>query len=151
MTKDTINNIIRRLSEDMLTSMQEALAYVNLQKSNLYKDLETRAAYTNDNIVVELLTNSYIKFADEGRGPTNVPPIDKTNWIPKLIDWAKRNGIPSDNKTIWAIKKKIDKEGYEGKHFIKIYHETLDQKLETTMTMIYEELLKDLELWFTTT
>lgn len=151
MTEATINRIITRLSEDMLTSMQEALAFVSLQKSNLYKELATRSTYTNDNIVVELLTNSYITFADRGRGKTNTPPIDKTNWIPKLIDWAKRNGVPSDNKTIWAIKKKIDKEGYEGKHFLKMYNETLDKKLSDTLSIIYDELLNDLQDWFATT
>lgn len=147
--KTEFDKVIQGIADDILTVMQDILDANGQENSNLKKDLYTKVEQEGDNIILKLFANHYIYWVDQGRGPSNIPPL--TSWANPVGDisaWCRRKGIPADNSTVWAIIKKIHKYGYEGRFFLEDFWRQAEQKTYDNLDKLFEAIIKDLTEWF---
>lgn len=146
---DNLNKILQGMAEDILVVMQDILDVNGQANSNLKKELYTKVEEEGDNVVIKLFANHYIYWVDQGRGPTKMPPL--TRWadpVGDITDWCMRKGIPADNKTVWAIIKKIHKYGYEGRFFLEDFWREAEDTTYDNLDKLFEVIIKDLTEWF---
>lgn len=105
---------------------------------------------------VDFVLPDYWEYAEYGRGPTinhNGPgdvrmAIEKWVEIKKLVPRPGKNGkIPTTQQLVFAITKKIHKEGFEGKH---LFEKTLDDPktdalVDSLVDAITAEFEKEIE------
>jgi hypothetical protein len=94
-----IEELQRLLNENDITSA-----------SNLYNSLDSQFIDSLDGIQLDVISNDYLKFVDEGRSPGKFPPIDA------IKDWVGTKGI--DESAAWPIAHKIFKFGIEPKNIL---------------------------------
>ena len=149
-----------------MTVMQYILDENGQENSNLKKELYTKVEEEGDNVILKLFANHYIYWVDQGRKPTNMPPLSKwSDPVGDIASWCRRKGIPSDNSTVWAIIKKIHKYGYEGKFFLEDFWELekefpnfhffledfwrdAENKTYDNLDKLFEAIIGDLIEWF---
>ena len=81
-----------------------------LRDSKLNQNIASVVTY-GDDIIIQALFNNSLTFLEWDRPPGygKQPPIDA------LRDWALNNGIPTDNGTLFAIARAIQRDGHEGR------------------------------------
>lgn len=147
--KTELDKVIQGMADDILTVMQDILDANGQENSNLKKDLYTKVEQEGDNIILKLFANHYIYWVDQGRGPSNIPPL--TRWADPVGDiagWCRRKGIPSDNSTVWAIIKKIHKYGYEGRFFLEDFWRQAEQATYDNLDNLFDAIISELTEWF---
>lgn len=92
-----------------------------LKESALKRDLKIEANISEP-VIINALFNNYVSFLEWDRPPNygKMPPIDS------LRDWALSRGISTDNSTLFAIAKAIQRDGHEGRPILA----TLDVEIE---------------------
>lgn len=116
-----------------------------LHDSNVYKDM-TVEADIDDNIVLKLLMNHYIhgeKCGKEygievGRSKgAKFPPVEP------IVEWAKKHGIPTDNSTIFLIRRAISRDGISPRPIMKVVFEEFDKKWDKDWAdELFDEITK---------
>lgn len=147
-------NVIQYIASDIIAVMRSVMdseTGVNrktgtntLSNSEIYKTLQSAVSEAGDNIVVSLFINHYAQYIESGRrkGATPVP-------FNVLVEWAKRKGIPSDNKTIWAIRQAIVRDGISPRPIISVFFEQIDRRFEVDyFDRIFEEITSVLDNYF---
>ena len=88
--------------------------------SDLYKSLQVKA--TNDgDLVFDILLNDYIQYIESGRRKgAKMPPVKP------IVDWARKHGIPTDNSTIYLIRRAISRDGIAPRPFMYKVFEDID-------------------------
>lgn len=118
----------------------------NFRDSALLMDLKTSAElFPGGDIVIKALFNNYIDFIERGRLPKHgkQPPISA------LKDWAEKNGIPSDNNTLWAISTAIWRDGYAGRPILANLETQAEQLFDKEWAdEIFETLVEQLDTYF---
>jgi hypothetical protein len=87
----------------------------SLQANGRYATGETVKSFevVTTETAVQLLAAGYVNILEDGRGPTSPDAIPgDPPMIERIKAWCDAKGI--DQKAAWAIKNKIDKEGYAG-------------------------------------
>lgn len=84
-----------------------------LKNSNLKTDILSTISESGS-VVINTLFNHYIVYLEWDRPPfykktTGIPPISA------LIPWARKNGISTDNSTLYAIAYAIYRDGHKGR------------------------------------
>jgi len=112
-----------------------------LTDSDIFNNLKVTA--TNDgDLVFDYLLNGYIKYIESGRrAGAKMPPVEP------IEEWAKKHGIPTDNNTIWAIRRAIAKDGISPRPlmdyvFIEIDKQWNKQWADEIFNVIMEEIDK---------
>ena len=84
----------------------------NKSSSDIYKNLQVKA--TNDgDLVFDIILNDYLKFIESGRRKgADMPPVKP------IVEWAKKHGIPTDNGTIYLIRRAISRDGIAPRPFM---------------------------------
>lgn len=113
--------LARLVLEDDSVSTNIKIGKNTLKDSALKGDLAARVAFTEDP-VIDALFNNYVVYLEWDRPPKygKKPPIDV------LVDWAAKNGIPTDASTLWAISTAIWRDGHQGRPIFA----TMDRELE---------------------
>lgn len=90
------------------------------------------------------IINDYIDDIENGRRPKSpLVPIED------LRDWARRKGIPSDNKTLEIIQYAIWRDGIKGRPVMKTFFNMLDKEWnETYSKQLFEAILHNLTQYF---
>lgn len=135
-----INEIYKAIQEDIQDIFQNALKNVNLEDSNLYKDLKVEVNENSD--IFKVLYNDYLEYIELGRKPKakKVP-------IKDIIEWCKRKGIGSDNNTAYAIQQSIYMKGIKPKYILSNVDKTLDLTfLKKWSDDIFQEIIKKINL-----
>ena len=144
-----INKILQGMAEDILTVMQYILDENGQKDSNLKKELYTKVEEEGDNVILRLFANHYIYWVDQGRKPTNMPPMSKwANPVGDISAWCRRKGIPADNSTVWAIIKKIHKYGYEGRFFLDTFWREAERTTYDNLDKLFDAITSELTEWF---
>lgn len=88
--------------------------------SDLYKTLQVKA--TNDgDLVFDILLNDYLTFIESGRRKgAKMPPVEP------IVKWAKKHGIPTDNGTIYLIRRAISRDGIAPRPFMDKVFDDID-------------------------
>lgn len=148
--KTDLDKVIQGMAEDILNIMREIMDDNDLAYSNLKKNMYTEAKIDGDNAVLKLITAHYIYWVDQGRKPTNIPPLSKwNNPVGDITSWYQRKfGATPNNSTVWAIIQKIHKYGYEGKFFLEDFWRQAEQATYDNLDKLFEVIIKDLTEWF---
>lgn len=135
-----INEIYKAIQEDIQDIFQNALKNVNLEDSNLYKDLKVEVNENSD--LFKVLYNDYLEYIEEGRKPKakKVP-------IKDIIEWCKRKGIGSDNNTAYAIQQSIYMKGIPPRPILINVDKNIDmQWMNKWSDDIFQEIIKKINL-----
>lgn len=156
MTPDVSNaikaiaNEIRMLAEYIMDSdvgINEKVNKNTLKDSLLKSDI-MQVISESDNVVIQTLFNHYIVYLEWDRPPfykktTGIPPIKA------LIPWARKNGISSDNGTLYAIAYAIFRDGHKGRPILA----TLDNNInnywnDKWSNELFQAIIKELTDYF---
>ena len=135
-----LDKIYKSIQEDVQDIFQKALKNVNLEDSNLYKDLKVEVNDSSD--IFKVLYNDYLEYIELGRKP-------KTKKVPinDLRDWAKRKNINTDNSILYAIQQSIYKKGIKPKYILSNVDKTLDLTfLRKWSDDIFQEIINQINL-----
>ena len=115
-----------------------------LKGSNLLKDLESKVDAKGDPVITALF-NHYVVYLEWTRPPKykKKPPIHV------LKDWASKNGISTDAKTLWAISVAIWRDGHAGRPiFATLDKETDEMFLNEWSEKMFNELIININKFF---
>lgn len=149
MNNKTIEKIADEMANDILKVMEAIMDANDLQDSNIKKQMVSDSVESGNDIILRLFVNHYIYWIDQGRKPTNNPPIDKwPNPVGDIRDWCERKGIPSDNSTVYAIIRKIHLYGYEGRFFLEDFWRDAENETYSNLDKLFDAIIKDITDWF---
>lgn len=109
--------------------------------SDIFKGMYAKAS---GNIVIQLLLNDYVQYIESGRkAGSKFPPIQP------IVQWAKKRGIPTDNSTIFLIRRAIAEDGIRPRPFMYKVLETIDNKWDGEWSSeLFQELTKIIDEFF---
>jgi len=141
-----ISNDIMELVRAVMDSdigINRKIGVNTLSKSDIYNSLSVKA--TNDgDLVFDILLNDYLTFIESGRRQgAKMPPIEP------IVKWARKHGIPTDNSTIYLIRRAISRDGIQPRPFMSVVFEEIDRKWESQWSDgILNEIIKIIDDFF---
>jgi hypothetical protein len=88
--------------------------------SDIYKNLQVIAKNDGD-LVFDILLNDYLTYIESGRRKgAKMPPVEP------IVRWARSRGIPTDNSTIFLIRRAISRDGIRPRPFMATVMEQID-------------------------
>lgn len=148
-----ISSIIMSFSKDIMTLVRAVMdsniginpkvGINTLSKSDLYNTLQVKA--TNDgDLVFDIILNDYLVYIENGRRKgAKMPPIAP------IVNWAKKHGIPSDNSTIYLIRRAISREGVQKRPFMAdVFEEISTRWDEHVAEDLFNKIITDLSNYF---
>ena len=148
---DNITSLAKAFAEDVMNITADIMASnLMLNKkgintiapdSKIFKEMYAKAS---GNIVIQLLLNDYVQYIESGRkAGSKFPPIQP------IVQWAKKRGIPTDNSTIFLIRRAIAEDGIRPRPFMYKVLETIDKKWEGEWSSeLFQELTKIIDEFF---
>ena len=104
--------------------------------SDSYKNLKVIAKNDGD-LVFDIILNDYLKFIESGRRKgADMPPVEA------IVEWAKKHGIPTDNSTIFLIRRAISRDGIAPRPFMATVMEQIDLNMPNWYDKIFDEITK---------
>lgn len=151
---DSLDKIVKEISNDILTIVRMVLESNNLindkvgrntiaPDSDLYKTLQVKA--TNDgDIVFDLMLNDYLVFIESGRrAGAKFPPVEP------IVRWARKRGIPTDNSTIFLIRRAISRDGIRPRPFLEYIFEEMDYRWDNDWSdEIFNKIMEQIDNFF---
>lgn len=148
-----IFNAVHSLSEVILKAFKDILASevgINpksgkntLKSSDFAKSIEVLTGIKEDSFEFYAIGNYYWYWIENGRKPNRkMPPYEP------ILRWAKKNGIPTDNNTLYAIRKSIGENGFEGRHFIEPTLSLIEKELDAWSNRVFESIMSMLDSKF---
>ena len=149
---ENVTRAFNLLATDILDLFHKVLASdVGINRKpmagkNTLKDsrLAQSAQIQTDIPFFHLILNDYIDDIENGRrAKAPLVPIED------LRDWARRKGIPSDNKTLEIIQYAIWRDGIQGRPVMKTFFNMLDKEWNSTYSkQLFESILHNLTQYF---
>lgn len=149
---DNITSLAKAFAEDVMNITADIMASSMLvndkvgmntiaPNSDIFKQMYAKAS---GNIVIQLLLNDYVQYIESGRkAGSKFPPIQP------IVQWAKKRGIPTDNSTIFLIRRAIAEDGIRPRPFMYKVLETIDKKWDGDWSYdLFNELTKIIDEFF---
>lgn len=149
---DSITSLAKAFAEDVMNITADIMASSMLVNnkvgrntiapdSNIFKEMYAKAS---GNIVIQLLLNDYVQYIESGRkSGSKFPPIQP------IVQWAKKRGIPTDNSTIFLIRRAIAEDGIRPRPFMYKVLDTIDKKWDGEWSSeLFNELTKIIDEFF---
>ena len=149
---DSITSLAKAFAEDVMNITADIMASSMLvndkvgrntiaPNSDIFKEMYAKAS---GNIVIQLLLNDYVQYIESGRkAGSKFPPIQP------IVQWAKKRNIPTDNSTIFLIRRAIAEDGIRPRPFMYKVLETIDKKWEGEWSSdLFNELTKIIDEFF---
>lgn len=123
-----------------------------LTDSNIYKELVVMS--TNDgDLIFDIVLNDYITYIEKGRrkGAINngkkkmvkMPPVEP------IVRWARSKGIPTDNNTIWAIRKAISRDGIKARPIMaRVFDELKRNWNDGWSDHLFDKIMEHIDKFF---
>ena len=110
-----------RMVMDSNVGVNQKVGRNTLSDSDIYRTLSVRA--TNDgDLVMDIVLNDYIQYIESGRRKgAKFPPVEP------IVRWCKEKGIPSDNSTIFLIRRAIARDGITPRPIMAKVFDELDR------------------------
>lgn len=110
-----------RMVMDSNVGVNQKVGRNTLSDSDIYRTLSVRA--TNDgDLVLDIVLNDYIQYIESGRRKgAKFPPVEP------IVRWCKEKGIPSDNSTIFLIRRAIARDGIAPRPIMAKVFDELDR------------------------
>lgn len=104
--------------------------------SDIYKNLQVITKNDGD-LVFDILLNDYLTYIESGRRKgAKMPPVEP------IVRWARSRGIPTDNSTIYLIRRAISRDGIAPRPFMATVMEQIDFNMENLYDNIFDEITK---------
>lgn len=149
---NSVELLAKAFAEDVMTITADIMASSMLVNdkvgrntiapdSNIFKEMYAKAS---GNIVIQLLLNDYVQYIESGRkAGSKFPPIQP------IVQWAKKRNIPTDNSTIFLIRRAIAEDGIIPRPFMYKVLETIDNKWDGDWSSdLFNELTKIIDEFF---
>ena len=113
-----------------------------LVNSNIYKTLSVRA--TNDgDLIFDIILNDYLVYIENGRRKgAKMPPIEP------IVRWARSKGIPTDNSTIYLIRRAISRDGIKARPFMAHVMEEVDREWDGVADELFNKIMEEIDKFF---
>lgn len=110
-----------RMVMDSNVGVNQKVGRNTLSDSDIYRTLSVRA--TNDgDLVMDIVLNDYIQYIESGRRKGAKFPL-----VEPIVRWCKEKGIPSDNSTIFLIRRAIARDGIAPRPIMAKVFDELDR------------------------
>ena len=149
---DNITLLAKAFAEDVMNITADIMASSMLVNdkvgrntiapdSKIFKEMYAKAS---GNIVIQLLLNDYVQYIESGRkAGSKFPPIQP------IVQWAKKRNIPTDNSTIFLIRRALAEDGIRPRPFMYKVLETIDKKWDGEWSSdLFNELTKIIDEFF---
>lgn len=152
--EESLEKIIKAIATDIMEIARMVLESNNLindkvgkntiaPDSELYKTLQVKS--TNDgDVVYDLMLNDYLVFIESGRrAGAKFPPVEP------IVRWARKRGIPTDNNTIFLIRRAISRDGIKPRPFLSYIFEEMDDRWDSTWAdKIFDKIMEQIDNFF---
>lgn len=152
--EESLDKIIKVIANDILEIARMILESNNLinnkvgrntiaPDSDLYRTLKVNA--TNDgDLVFDLMLNDYLVFIESGRRKgAKFPPVEP------IVRWARKRGIPTDNNTIYLIRRAISRDGISPRPFMVYIFEEMDERWGNEWSdKIFDKIIEKIDNFF---
>lgn len=129
-----ISKIVMEFSKDIMDIVRVVMES-NID-SDSYKNLKVIAKNDGD-LVFDIILNDYLEFIESGRRKgADMPPVEP------IIRWARSKGIPTDNSTIFLIRRAISRDGIAPRPFMATVMEQIDLNMPNWYDKIFDEITK---------
>lgn len=129
-----ISKIVMEFSKDIMDIVRVVMES-NID-SDSYKNLKVIAKNDGD-LVLDIILNDYLEFIESGRRKgADMPPVEA------IVEWAKKHGIPTDNSTIFLIRRAISRDGIAPRPFMATVMEQIDLNMPNWYDKIFDEITK---------
>lgn len=142
-----ISKIVTEFTKDIMKLVQAVMDGQEFSNdkvgSDIYKNLQVNA--TNDgDLVFDIILNDYLKFIESGRRKgADMPPVEP------IIKWAKKHGIPTDNGTIYLIRRAISRDGIAPRPFMDKVFEDIDNVWDKNWAdELFDEIMRMINDFF---
>ena len=150
-----VGKIVMEFSKDLMTLVRmvmESNVGINdkvgrntLVDSNIYKTLSVKA--TNDgDLIFDIILNDYLTFIESGRRKgAKFPPVEP------IVKWARSRGIPTDNSTIFLIRRAISRDGIKPRPFMAHVMEEIDREWDDSLAdELFNKIISEIDKYFNT-
>ena len=148
-----IGKIVMEFSKDLMTLVRmvmESNVGINqkvgantLVGSDIYKTLSVKA--TNDgDLIFDILLNDYITFIESGRRKgAKFPPVAP------IVAWARKKGIPTDNSTIFLIRRAISRDGIAPRPIMAYVMDEVDREWDDQLAdKLFNQIIEIIDKFF---
>jgi hypothetical protein len=148
-----IGKIVMEFSKDLMQLVRmvmESNVGINhkvgrntLTSSQIYKTLSVRA--TNDgDLIFDIVLNDYIQFIESGRRKgAKFPPVEP------IVRWARSRGIPTDNSTIFLIRRAISRDGIKPRPIMQYVFEEIDREWDEQLAdELFNKIMEMIDNFF---
>ena len=135
-----ISKIVKEFSKDIMDIVRAVMESNILDNHNtdsdIYKNLKVIAKNDGD-LVFDILLNDYLTYIESGRRKgADMPPVEP------IVRWARSRGIPTDNSTIFLIRRAISRDGIAPRPFMATVMEQIDLNMPNWYDKIFDEITK---------
>lgn len=148
-----VSSIVMEFSKDIMALVRmvmESNVGINpktgsntLINSQIYKTLSVRA--TNDgDLIFDIILNDYLVYIENGRRKgAKMPPIEP------IVRWARSKGIPTDNSTIYLIRRAISRDGIKARPFMAHVLEEIDREWDNNVAdELFNKIMEEIDKFF---
>lgn len=141
-----IRKLVTEFSKDIMQLVQavmESEKLVNAKVgrntiigSEIYNALQVKSKNDGD-LVFDILLNDYITYIESGRRKgAKMPPVEP------IVRWARSRGIPTDNSTIFLIRRAISRDGIAPRPFMDKVFSDIDYAWENAWSdELFDEIM----------
>lgn len=149
-----VSSIVMEFSKDIMALVRmvmESNVGINskvgvntLVNSQIYNTLSVKA--TNDgDLIFDIILNDYLLYIENGRRKgAKMPPIEP------IVRWARSKGIPTDNSTIYLIRRAISRDGIKARPFMAHVMEEIDREWEGVADELFNKIIEEINKFFNT-
>lgn len=137
-----IMEVVRVVMESNLLENKKVGRNTIAPDSDIYKNLQVKATHDGD-LVYDIILNDYLTFIESGRRKgAKMPPVEP------IIKWARQRGIPTDNSTIFLIRRVISRDGITPRPFMATVMEQIDLRWDGWSDDLFEEIMRIITEYF---
>lgn len=114
-----------------------------LTNSDIYRTLSVRA--TNDgDLIFDIILNDYLVYIENGRRKgAKFPPIAP------IVEWCKKKGIPTDNSTVFLIRRAISRDGVRPRPFMaNVFDEVNREWNDNIADKLFNKIIEQIDKFF---
>lgn len=132
-----------RMVMDSNVGINSKVGRNTLTNSDIYRTLQVAA--TNDgDLVFDIILNDYLVYIENGRRKgAKMPPVEP------IVNWCKKNGIPTDNSTVFLIRRAISRDGIKPRPFMAHVMEEIDKGWnESVADELFNKIIEEINIFF---
>ena len=150
-----IGKIVMEFSKDLMQLVRmvmESNVGINhktgsntLINSNIYKTLQVHAT-NNGDLIFDIILNDYLTYIESGRRKgAKMPPVEP------IVRWARSKGIPTDNSTIYLIRRAISRDGIRPRPIMQYVFEGVEDEWNDRLAdELFNKIIEEISKFFNT-